>query len=473
MLPGFQLPHEHDGETGLYLQPVDEQVVLLPSGLIAVVLGYAVDVADELKNSILSRLAQQDLHISKRVTWLSLRLVGRIDHGVLVWPLRLCLRRTRVLKSIQAEAGMNKILTGDPLADPLVRAENWYTARFDRAAALATVRKDEEVALQQGSDTENEDMFLDYDSPSGDYAVIQDLTGIYPTPPDGPPAQPYSSSAMSQPETQPSAGYTAVIAANPASTSPLPASPGPERDRNSNEENGGGSLFGDVDIDLFASNGLTEADFNFFDEPSLDDIDIADNIQPSHSPQTMLFAIGAGTTETVADTAAQYAEQADNIADEPMEGAFLQATEIGNVESQLNSPFNTNHRELGNLSPVHSLRRSEVQATNIRDELSHLKRSPGRDSFGQIPFRSSLTEFDAKYAERGRFRTVRTEIPEGEKPSTLSLQRRYSIPRLNALRDLEDAKINEDISDQRNGNPPNEPWLLVNANHLSRAWSGI
>jgi len=33
------------------------------------------------------------------------------------------------------------------------------------------------------------------------------------------------------------------------------------------EETGNDELFGEMDIDMFASNGLTEDDFNFFDEP--------------------------------------------------------------------------------------------------------------------------------------------------------------------------------------------------------------
>ena len=423
--------------------PVGDQVIVIPSGFRAIVLSRATGLSDELKKWITDRLAHQDLRFPKALVWLHLRLLK--DGSVFIWPANLCLWETGTPKDTEKANTVAAVVSDDPYADPLSRAEDWYARRLDRAGALATIRRNQELAsrlTRQDSDMEIDDVFPIEISHVSSRGNVQDVTGVYPTPPDGPPPHPYSSTAVSQPTTHASSENTTAVAVNAPSTSPRMGSPGSGYESVKYRENGTESLFEDMDADLFASNGLTEADFNFFDDPSLDDIADTGMAHDSYSLAADPPSSEPGMAEQDVISVDQSIKNSDAASDISMDDI---GTEVVYTED---------HRSSRNSSPVVLRPEAESSLTvkpsngpivsdrEFRDELSDLSRMPQQSSYNRVLFRSSLDDFDAKYAEQGRFPSKRTDQIEGEEPTTQMPQRRYPIPRIGPLQ--EPTKINFD-----------------------------
>ena len=433
--------------------------MIVPSGLNAGVLGYAIGPHNDIKKSITDRLAQQDLFVPTTVMWLRLRLIGNSNYISFIWPANLCLWKTGKRLKTEAAHAIADAVKGDAHADPLVRAEEWYAARFERADALAKLRKNEEFSPQlqyQDTDSDEDDAFSDEIGHSDNRIIVQDMAGVYPTPPDGPPSHPYSLSAITQQDIHASVEGASLIATNAPSTSPLAASFDLEHDPTQYEENGNESLFGDMDTDLFASNGLTEADFNFFDEPSVDGNDDTAISQQSHTPSAVPLTIESSTAGGDAIPDNQSANQPDTMNSEPMKEARVEVIQAGSAEGHRGSPSDIRSlleadRPLAVLS---SMKPADLPAT-CPDNSNILSQAPKRDSFHHVPFRSSHENLDAKYAEQGRFRFEHIEKLEGEEPIRQSHQQNCIIPRIGSLRGAEKGLSNgeEDVEDYVEGKP--------------------
>ena len=442
-LQNFQLLCDYSIRSSLTSIAVGEQVVVIPAGLRAVVVSHATGLLDELKKSITDRLAQQGLWFAKALVWLHLRLLK--DGNLFMWPADLCLWKTRTPKDTEKANTIASIVSDDPYADPLARAEDWYARRLDRAGALATIQKNEEIAsrlTRQDNNMEIDDVFPLESSHLNSRGNVQDVTGVYPTPPDGPPPHPYSSTAVPQLATHASSENTTAVATNAPSTSPRICSPGSDYESVKYRDNGTESLFEDMDADLFASNGLTEADFNFFDEPSLDDIADPEMDHDSYSMAADPPILETGIAEPDVISVDQSAKNSDAASDISMDDIEAEVAEAEDYGSPMGSSLVVRRPEAENPPTVKPPDGPIALDREFRHELSGLSRMPQQSSYNRVLFKSSLDDFDAKYAEQGRFPSKRTDQIEGEEPTTRMPQRRYPIPRIGQLQ--ESTKINFD-----------------------------
>ena len=227
----------------------------------------------QLKASVLSRLAYRGIRVIQDATWIQVHVEqgsnAFSDPLVSLWPADLCFcEDTMVSLSGEDLESSNRSIV-DCSIDPLEQAESWFRGKAARREALQDRLREESQGTQVAhdiEDTDDEEGLSPLEIPLDQGITPQDVSGIYPTPPDGPP-QPLS--GLSNPHNLHSGDYV-------NEEKDLRPSDEARGDYDAQEND---DLFGDMDIDMFASNGLTEADFRFFDEPGMMDEDMRDTGQ--------------------------------------------------------------------------------------------------------------------------------------------------------------------------------------------------
>lgn len=227
----------------------------------------------QVKASILSRSAHRGVSNVQDVTWIQVQINRESNVSVRpsmsLWPADLCFCED-VMTPVSGEYGesFNRSIV-DGSVDALQEAESWFlgkAARMDASQARMREEKQEAQVMKDVEDTDDEEVLSPFEITMDQGITPQDVSGIYPTPPDGLPPALLGSS-------------------NPNNLQPgdydeeeKELQPGDEaRGDYDGQEND--DLFEDMDIDMFASNGLTEADFSFFDEPSMIDEDLRETGQ--------------------------------------------------------------------------------------------------------------------------------------------------------------------------------------------------
>lgn len=221
----------------------------------------------QVKALILSRLAHQGSRDLQDATWIQVQM-GRksyvsVGPPVSLWPADLCLCKD-ALASVSGEDvhSLNRSIA-DGSIDPLEEAEAWFLGKAARMEVLqARVREENQggQVMKGVGDTDDEDILSPVEIQMDQGITPQDVSGIYPTPPDGlPPAL----LGSLNPNNLQYGDYEDEEKELHPSDEALGDYDGQRND----------DLFGDMDIDMFASNGLTEADFSFFDEPGMIDED--------------------------------------------------------------------------------------------------------------------------------------------------------------------------------------------------------
>lgn len=204
---------------------------------------------------------------------------GTVNIYTILWPASLCFFSNLLGEQSTTEhAAWLFTPMEDVFHDPLLDAETWFNAKAEREAAIELKRQEKEmlarcketVSVDDGDEDVN-----DIDARTNQYIDAQAINGVYPTPPDGFQPQIASAPTTNDPRTSPAGqGSTSVAvntpqdpkaAANPAA---IPSDFG--LGSGSYENNDDEDLFGDMDTETFATNGLTEADFSFFDEPDVE-----------------------------------------------------------------------------------------------------------------------------------------------------------------------------------------------------------
>ncbi len=260
---------------------VGSPLILSPSGIRGQYLGTE-DVPKSVvqrkstlpvKASILSRLAQRGISIVQDATWIKVHIEREPNLSVVqpmsLWPADLCLCDD-VMTPVSGEDGESfDRYIADGSFDALQEAESWFLGKDTRMkASQARLReeKQEAQAMKNGEDTDDEEDLSPFEITMDQGITPQDVSGIYPTPPDGlPPALLGSSNPNNL-----------QIGDYDDEEKELQPSVDAHGDYNGQEND---DLFGDMDIDMFASNGLTEADFSFFDEPGMIDEDLRETGQ--------------------------------------------------------------------------------------------------------------------------------------------------------------------------------------------------
>ncbi|KAL8787851.1 MAG: hypothetical protein Q9195_007591 [Heterodermia aff. obscurata] len=266
-------------------------VIVAPSGERAIVVGRAPNGYHEMRKSIISRLERQNIKITSQTEWLKLQIPGEdLDELLLIiWPAHLCFSNPSRSRVDFQEESLRRVDSVQRWVDPLELAERWYNGRAARADAIEAKRKANEKLVEvvkEYHESDDEGMLVYVEAISNGRLNLQDMSGVYPTPPDA--APPGTQEHNNRLETGEMASITANSIQGP---SPLAASPIFNETPSFNND-GDGDLFGEIDSEMFAANGLTEDDFNFFDEPSADETEAVDAQQSTIS---LNFPNQAGT----------------------------------------------------------------------------------------------------------------------------------------------------------------------------------
>ena len=260
---------------------IGSPLLLSPSGVRCRYLGIEGSVKGHLqrksavhvKASVLSHLSHQGLRSMQEVMWIHVQADSQsnlsVNAPVSLWPAHLCL--CKVLKApISSDDGelLNTPLP-DSSADPLEKAESWFlgkSARVEASRVWELEEKKKAQALKDVEDTDDEDILSPFEISVDQGITPQDVSGIYPTPPDGLPPALLVSSNLNNVRSGDYDEEEKELQLN-------------EDTRGDGDAQANDDLFGDMDIDMFASNALTEADFSFFDEPGMIDEDLRETGQ--------------------------------------------------------------------------------------------------------------------------------------------------------------------------------------------------
>ncbi|KAF6227881.1 hypothetical protein HO133_007609 [Letharia lupina] len=373
----------------------------------------------QVKASILSRLGLEGIRDARDVMWIQVQMgresIGFVGPPVSLWPADLCFCGD-VMTPHSGEDGesFNRCIM-DGSIDPLEEAESWFLGKAARMDLLqARVREENQGAeeTKDVEDTEDEDALSPIELPMDQGITPQDVSGIYPTPPDG---LPLALLGSSNPNDLQSGDYD-------DEDKELQPSDGGRGDY---DGQGNDDLFEDMDIDMFASNGLTEADFSFFDEPGMMDEDLRE------TGQVMTLD---DTNETTDDTMA-FHEQGltttpyvtrDSGSDRNISEG--QEDAIGEQESVRVLPMTDNNRPdkyyeqaLESTVNIGDIDYGALEQLNLRHGTTHQDaHGSQRGSFEHVPFQGSTFNFDDKYNMKGRFAFDVDELPthpkRGDRP---------------------------------------------------------
>lgn len=225
----------------------------------------------------------------------------------ILWPRALCfyysdltteshIETSQGNTSSQADRALEWFETSDSsgFRDPIDLAQQWFLGKPERDR-VTEARRRAKKAEEDATRIKEENHGLFPSSPlnarTGTYGDLQAVSGVYPTPPDG--ILPGTAVSSGDTPTVSGAATNIILApggSNPAINLSAPQEPthaeGHQQPLTSpgfaapfdHYHSGGGNddLFEDMDEDGFDGNDVTDADFNFFDEPDGEDVDMLD-----------------------------------------------------------------------------------------------------------------------------------------------------------------------------------------------------
>ena len=250
------------------------------------------------KASLMGLLRCYGLEIDATARWVQVRvfehtsLVGKssgefIQQHNIIWPAHLCFVKCDDVPRSGADFSWAWDHGDEEAADPLTDAETWFLEKAEREQALEAYhkRKEKEAQKRLPSPSDDGDSMLNLFPASQKQIDQQTASGVYPTPPDGFRAQP-----IGQPSDLGRDLKDRVDAEGPLSVKHEEqtvgsvfqsehVSPDVAMDVDDFRRLDGDDLFGDMNTDMFTAHGLTEDDFDFFDQP-------ADPEPASHDTET-------------------------------------------------------------------------------------------------------------------------------------------------------------------------------------------
>ncbi|CAI6331723.1 unnamed protein product [Periconia digitata] len=213
--------------------------------------------------------------------------------------------------------------TSTGFTDPIDSAQRWFLGKPERDKILEArrkVKRAEQDAVRSKEEMHNLLPSSPLNSRSGAYGDVQAASGVYPTPPDGVPP----GTVMSSADTPSVAGVNVILppgGTNPAINLSAPqdvlqfdghqhAPTSPDFALAYDQYNASGThddLFEDAEEDTFEANGVTDADFNFFDEPDDEDVDM-DASNREDSKQNIKKSIEKSEADNVSSNSAVKAQ---------------------------------------------------------------------------------------------------------------------------------------------------------------------
>ncbi|KAF2680900.1 hypothetical protein K458DRAFT_310879 [Lentithecium fluviatile CBS 122367] len=265
--------------------------------------------------------------LDKRTSWVRVR-TSRVNQstppssapfspsGEFLWPRALCFyygnlpaEHTPTASeptSSQGEKALEwfETETSTGFKDPVDTAQQWFLGKLERDK-LADARRRAKKAEEDAARIKEESHGLFPSSPlnvrAGTYGDLQAVSGVYPTPPDGI----LPGTVMSSGDTPSVSGMATNIILVPGSNNPainisapldtthgdgqqqpLTSPEFPPALEQYNTDGDNDDLFEDMVDDEFEGNGITDADFNFFDGPDGEDEEMEDapslpDVEPS------------------------------------------------------------------------------------------------------------------------------------------------------------------------------------------------
>ena len=224
------------------------------------------------KSSISDRLASRGIVIPRDAPWLWISPKGaphqttgsqnpKHSHKseLILWPVALCFCHISGPPAFAREEHFLAEADLDGVEGPLERAQAWFLGKDERKRASELKQREANAELERMKESEAQE-----DDESVSRAHVNqsitpgDMSGVYPTPPDGMPT------TIPDPSIGDSAQYGNAAEDTDLTKNTIKEdSSGPHGNRENDD------LFGDIDIDMFTTTGLTEADFSFFDEPDI------------------------------------------------------------------------------------------------------------------------------------------------------------------------------------------------------------
>ncbi|GAB1194947.1 hypothetical protein APSETT444_004199 [Aspergillus pseudonomiae] len=372
-----------------------------------------------------------------------------------LWPAVYCFRRTK-----SASPGSSQWMESacPVVSDPLDFAENWRVVekpKHDETSPKPPSSHPEQQSRNTEPSSATTDILEGIESLSraSEYPDLQTISLVYPTPPDGAAVMGLNLAGASdtfaeEPELVPSLlqnqnkpKYYEQFTAKDRSDADPSAGFGPLGglavgsglyDTNEDDD-----LFGDMDERDFGTKGITDADFNFFDDPSfaaMDTDDPADDAQempdmanleaaeghPTVSEDAILEDIPAQKTppEDLEVTQASPDEVTPKVQHE-----HLDAEEI----TEAASPYIEQNQTISPpLSPV-EIKRILLPEPN-GDSHVPTKGSRKQSYYNPVAFKPNMSAWDQKYGADGKFRFT-TAGPSASKAYTNSDIPTVGMPR--------------------------------------------
>ncbi|MCJ1282308.1 mediator of RNA polymerase II transcription subunit 13 [Xylographa opegraphella] len=429
-----------------------------------------------LKPSISWLLEQHGLRLSEHCEWLRVNIKssandlsrkrnGALPSGTILWPAHLCFYEDN-----QFTSGMNTpswLWPGleTPALDPLKAAETWFLEKDSREKAIEQKRA--EVEAQ--SRLERQDIPLDDDDllPTGFLTIdrhmnVQGANGIYPTPPDGPLGQGSDRGPYDQANIHSDTEMLDLVEDQGTVLEQI------DQQRGLNTETGMSlgaykdteedDLFGDMDSAMFTAKGITEDDFDFFDEPE----DLSGYVPSTFDPDPLTKG-GADHTASHASNPTE-SSNVDMTVDEtydtgglgrismmqttPAEDKIHVKTEDSSNQSQSQPPLQSIKDDLKQYimpMPVGDST-SSFYITSQSEQASEDQHSV----FGSIPLWDVSRNLDQKYRDRGRF-SVGIGIRENDLDRKQQRVEKF-VPLLGQLTGISDDGLDSD-EDYRTSGP--------------------
>ena len=390
-----------------------------------------------LKPSILSLLEQHGLQLSEHCEWVRVNINSTINDlggsrsdvlsvGSIPWPAHLCFYEdsgsmTKYNAPFWLWPGLK-----EGAKDPLKAAETWFLGKDMRDKAMEQKRVENEAQRRinpQKIFLDEDDLILSSGFQNFDrHMDVQGLGGIYPTPPDGSKLQPLGHASDHGLHERPN---------NHNDTDMLDPVDGQNSVLERTDQQNGldavkgmsigaygdivdDDLFGDMDSAMFTAKGITEDDFDFFDEPeelnsyahSVSGLEPAMRRELSADLVTKQALLAELSNPRDIDMTLDEAHSTTEMEDIP-------AIESSRTEDEVCMPPEvTQNRSSPQGSRQHSENNLEHNAIltsihNITPQPTHyrLKRTSSErlSIFGNVPLWETSQTLDRKYEDRGRF----------------------------------------------------------------------
>ncbi|KAL8724359.1 MAG: hypothetical protein Q9166_007995 [cf. Caloplaca sp. 2 TL-2023] len=376
--------------------------------------------------------------------WVSLQLYNRSlstknppdfhDMKQIWWPAHLCF--VNHASSYSPVNGVLARISDGTFVDPLEKAEQWFLGREGREEAMEMRRREEEESKRRKSQSDSADHGLvdigvDDMAQTNQYLSAQEASGIYPTPPDG--LASHTQNSMVAQDTPIASTAEALEAQMPGHDSPDMIISGTQFTKDGSHD-----LFGDMDTEMFDANGLTEADFNFFDEPDEEGNEVELGYSPSDSIDVRADENddkGKDVHERLAGDVVLDAIQLET-AEEPDATEVYADRDI--LPDNFPSPLHGNEMTL----PLPENDRVTQQPRNEAESKSRFGQGDGsqvvdnpkkRSSFDLVTIGGYPQEFHEKYLDNGKYAVRTPEAQNGHRPSHRRKAHDQGIPKIGLL----------------------------------------